>query len=183
MGRGTYQPPGNRFAGPVVVAHGDVVGSDPEQDSLVRLESSRARVIVDGSTKIDATDSYVLISADDEFRLNVGGARGLTVYDGGGAVLTFPVSQTAPAQNPINVTENQFFLLVDTGAGAVTIILPDASAAPGRQFVIKHDGQTSGSITITADGGGEIDRAASFVLDDPLSAISLQSDGAVYWIF
>lgn len=183
MGRGNYQPPPNRFARDVIVKTGDVVGSDLEEDTLVRLESSRARLIVDGSTRVDATPSYVLVSAEDEFRVNVGGARGLTVLDGGGTVLRFPVQSIEPDQNLIQVTENQCFLLVDTGGGAVTIRLPDPAIVSGRQFIIKHDGQTSGSITITAGGGGEIDRGASFTLDDAYSAISVQSDGSGYWIF
>ena len=183
MGRGNYQPPGGRFTKNVIVRTGDVIGSDLEEDTLVRLESSRARLIVDGSTRVDATPDYVLVSAGDEFRVNVGGARGITVLDGGGTVLRFPVEAPAPVGNSIQVSENQCFLLVDTGGGAVTITMPDPSTVSGRQFVIKHDGQTTGSIVIDVEGGGEIDGAQSFTLDDAYSAISLQSDGSDYWVF
>jgi hypothetical protein len=79
------------------------------------------------------------------------------------------------------VTPQDYYILCKTG-GNLTIQLPAAAAATGRELVIRAAGTLGSTVTITAGTGDGIDNYASPVLSIPGGTLCrLVSDGANTW--
>jgi hypothetical protein len=89
-----------------------------------------------------------------------------------------PRTSTASA---VTVTLNDWLLLVDTSAGAVTVTLPTPSAAIGRCFEIKRT--TGGGAALTVETpSGTIDGAPTASIPTQYVALIFYSDGTDYWL-
>jgi hypothetical protein len=89
------------------------------------------------------------------------------------------------ADSPYTVLSGDYYLSVDSTAGAVTILLPDSSST-GRNFIIKDKAGTSATnnITITTVSGTTlIDGATSLTMQTNYQSINLIFDGASYEVF
>lgn len=89
------------------------------------------------------------------------------------------------ADSPYTVLSNDYYLSVDSTAGSVTMLLPDASST-GRNFIIKDKAGTSATnnITITTVSGTTlIDGATSLTMQTNYQSINLIFDGASYEVF
>jgi len=72
-----------------------------------------------------------------------------------------------------------------TGTGAVTsLTLPTAQVIAGRTIVIKDAGGNSATnnITIDTEGSETIDGAATFVIEEDYSSVSLYCDGSDWYV-
>ena len=69
--------------------------------------------------------------------------------------------------------------LVSGYNGAVEVRLPAASAAPGRQATIKKSDPSGFAVSVTVDGGAQVDSHA-MTLGGPGAHITVVSDGG-YW--
>ena len=82
--------------------------------------------------------------------------------------------------NSANITDSHYTVLIDASGGAVTATLPDATTNRGQVFVIKAIDISNAAVVDTA--GGNIDGAASFTFTAQYVAITVQSNGANYFI-
>jgi hypothetical protein len=93
---------------------------------------------------------------------------------GGGGPMTI---ESITTTDTIGNTENT--LAVCSGT-TYTVTLPSAATVgAGHRITVKRT--SSGTITIAPDGSDTIDAAASCLLDIPLMAVSLVSDGTSNW--
>ena len=86
------------------------------------------------------------------------------------------------------LTTSDYFIGVSTAGGAVTLILPAASAAnDGQEWVIKDEGGNAGSNNITITGSHDsntIDGSTSALINSEHGAINIYCDGvSKYFIF
>jgi hypothetical protein len=75
-----------------------------------------------------------------------------------------------------------FTLLVDASAAARTVNLPAAAVNPGKLFNIKKIDSSGNTVTIEPAGAETIDGAGNKVLTTQYEKLSIQSDGAAWWI-
>lgn len=68
-----------------------------------------------------------------------------------------------------------------SNTGAVTAILPAASAATGRQYIVKKTG-SGGTVTVDPAAAETIDGAATFALTAQYETVTLVSNGSNWWI-
>jgi hypothetical protein len=113
---------------------------------------------------IVATGSSINITSTenvtDAIVINASGAASALQLDAGtgsvriGTGLVIPVTAVNNAASPYTVLGTDYFLSVDTSAGAVTVTLPAATALAGRTFYIADMGGAAGANNITIGGGG-----------------------------
>jgi hypothetical protein len=80
-----------------------------------------------------------------------------------------------------DVLPDDYTILVDTRTRAVTVRLPKASSCKGRIYHIKKKSMDANAVTITSIGGS-IDGSSSFTITNYGGSITVQSDGADWWI-
>jgi hypothetical protein len=73
-------------------------------------------------------------------------------------------------------------LLADASGGAVTVALPAAADATGRQFTIKKIDVAANAVTIDPDGAELIDGATTYVINAQYTSRTVASDGTQWWI-
>jgi len=87
------------------------------------------------------------------------------------------------ADSPYTLTAHDGTVFVDTSGGAVTVVLPTAVGIGGRVYKVKDNGSgSSNTITISTNGSETIDTAGSYSITDNLCGVSIQSDGANWYI-
>lgn len=97
----------------------------------------------------------------------------------------FTYTLVTDADSPYTVLSGDYYLSVDSTAGAVTILLPDSSST-GRNFIIKDKAGTSATnnITITTVSGTTlIDGATSLIMQTNYQSINLIFDGSAFEVF
>lgn len=77
--------------------------------------------------------------------------------------------------------DTDFFTLVDTSSGNVTINLPAAASCTGREYVIKKK-SAGNTMTIDPSGGETIDSKAAIVVTNQYATYRIISDGTEWWI-
>lgn len=107
-------------------------------------------------------------------------------------VVTLPTQEEAlnytsvnAAMSPYVVTATDYFISVDSTAGAVIIQLPNSTTAK-REFVIKDRlGQsTTNNITVTTVGGVvTMDGNTSYVFTDNYESLEILFNGTTYEVF
>ncbi len=98
----------------------------------------------------------------------------------GATLSTAQNSTRATTDTTVIVTLTDGILLVDTTAGATTVVLPDPAAALDQVFGVKRT--TAGANTLTIQSAtGSID-GGTFSLVGQYDFLSCKSDGANYWI-
>jgi hypothetical protein len=81
-----------------------------------------------------------------------------------------------------SVQPGDYTVLGDATGGAVVLTLPPASAAYGMVLNVKKIDVSVNAVTVTADGSDLIDGAATYPLLLQYDAVSIQCDGAAWWV-
>ena len=114
----------------------------------------------------------------------VTGGAGISgsLYLGGG--LAAAISTKTNAVSPYTALDTDYTLLGNPGAGTtLTINLPTAVGRAGKIFVIKKiNANIADTVTIDASGAQTIDGALTQVLTIQYTSITIQSDGANWFI-
>ncbi|MGC9316215.1 MAG: hypothetical protein ACP5G4_11415, partial [bacterium] len=169
-----------RFVGDVIVDAGNrFVGIDATQaDSFyiyddgdtTRFESDNPIKVGNSSLVVDTTGDVGITGS-----INIGGA------------ISLPIVSVAP-NTDYTITDNDYTIFVNTGFDAVNTVLtlPDATTCAGRIYVVKKTagGGVLDAIDFITSGTQTLDGT-----DDPTNvvnsqnhAITIQSDGANWWI-
>lgn len=130
----------------------------------------------------NVTDAMNFTASGAASRMNLTAGTGSVRIISGLVVKSTAVSFGA---SPYTVLGTDYFLAVDTSAGAVTVTLPAASALAGRTFVIRDVGGAAAANNITIGGGGTNlvgggAAAATKVLSAAYSGATVYSDGTVW---
>lgn len=143
-GRYGMQKSGGVISGDITVIGGDVVGSDPQQDTKVTLTTSRAQLVVDNAVRIDAQPTTV--------DLTVGAGQGLTVNADGKTIMAVPFRSVDSDDSPVTLAAADAVIAVDTSGGAVTINMPNPTTVEsGRNFTIIDTGSAGTNAITVAD--------------------------------
>ena len=111
------------------------------------------------------------------------GAGSISISTAGSDILNY--TQVTFAMSPYLVTATDEYLGVNTSAGGVTILLPNAPTT-GRVFYVKDRNGTANTnnIGVTTVGGVvTIDGAATYTINTSYSAITLIFNGSSYEVF
>lgn len=134
-------------------------------------------------TSTEAAGDAIVINASDA-------AGGVDIQAGTGSInlasgQIVAVTAVNNAASPYTVLGTDYFLAVDTGAGAVTVTLPAATAVAGQSFVIRDMGGAAGASNITIGGGGTNlvgggAAAASKTISTNYAGARVTSDGTIW---
>lgn len=72
--------------------------------------------------------------------------------------------------------------LVSAAGGAITMTLPTAGNAKGREIVFKKTDSSANAVTLSPQGGATVDGAASATLTTQYQTRRLYSDGTNWWL-
>jgi hypothetical protein len=145
------------------------------------------------STTLETYDEFKIVSWDSNVELlklsygagavfsgsiTVGDFSGGSVFIPGGGV------STAIVNSGSNFTLNQGHSAVGLTAtsGTQTATLPTAVGITGRIYTIKRRANGATSYTVAAQAGQKIDGAATYALTALNSFVTVQSDGANWWV-
>ena len=96
------------------------------------------------------------------------------------------VTTVSNADTPHTLAVDTDYLLVQTNAGVVRIVLPlAATMGSGRRFMVKDStgNSTTSNITIAVSGSDTIDGASTYVVNVNFAAICLLSDGTNWFVY
>lgn len=129
--------------------------------------------------------------------LIVDGTNVATTFDSGAGTLTIDAGATSVTRNTqnavassISTSSDDYYIGVDSSAGAFTVTLSSADATDGRELVIHDDGgnaatnnvtiDTEGTETISGEafGGGN----TSIALTSNFQSVKLRSDGSNWFV-
>ena len=178
----------------LTIGGGDLIGSDPGEDTKLRLIESRAQLVVDNVIKLDCQPSLVTVAGDFTTTGNITAsdptadshvvtkswalANLASASAGGGSVALRTVTF---ADSPVTLTSSDFFVLCNTSGGQVVVNLPAASGLAGKRFQVKRTG--AGASSVVVQSADDIDGGASFELSEPFAAVSAVCDGSTFHIF
>lgn len=93
---------------------------------------------------------------------------------------SFATIVTVTAAAYVSLTTSHHTLLANTTSNAMTIYLPNATSAAGRQYVIKDKNGTAATnnITLSAESGQFIDNVATKVLNTAYQSLTVVCDGS-----
>lgn len=102
---------------------------------------------------------------------------------------TGPIQLIGAIQNPIlslsadfTLTQHHRFVVVDASGGSVTVTIPQASAAPGREyFIVRTDSSLATVVTLLRTGADTFNGLTSRFLVSQYEAIRIVSDGVSAW--
>lgn len=113
------------------------------------------------------------------------GAGSITIAANSGAQVVGSYTAVNHAASPYTVLATDYYIAVDSTAGTVSILLPNAPTT-GRIFVVKDtDGQSAiNNITVTTVGGVvTIDGSTSFIMNTAYESVSLLFNGTSYEVY
>ena len=102
-----------------------------------------------------------------------------STLDVGGSVATAFVGLAA--NTTLDATHHT--ILGDASGGAITLTLPAASAAAGREYRVTKSDSSSNTVTVARAGGDTIDGQTSVALGSQYEALSFVSDGSNWFLF
>ncbi len=79
-------------------------------------------------------------------------------------------------------TADDYMILVDATAGAVTITLPAVAGATRRIYIIKKIDSSINTVTIDGNAAETIDGTTTKVLATQYSSLTIQCDAATWWV-
>jgi hypothetical protein len=141
-----------------------------------------------------ATNGQIPIGSTglDPVLATITAGAGITVSNGAGTITIsatgadfLAYTQVTFAMSPYLVLSTDEYLGVNTSAGGVTILLPNAPST-GRVFYIKDRNGTSSTNTIgvtTVGGAVLIDAAATYTINTDYEAIQVIFNGSAYEVF
>ena len=196
MARGKYgqSKPIEATTDDLTIGGGDLIGSDPGEDTKLRLIESRAQLVVDNVVKLDCQPGSVTVSGDMTTTGTISAleptadshvvTRGWALANlagsgsGGGAVA---VRNVGAVDSPVTLAASDYFVFCDTLGGQVVVNLPAAEGLAGKRYQIKRTGAGQASVVVQTNDG--LDGGASFVLGEPYSSLSAVCDGSTFHIF
>jgi hypothetical protein len=151
-----------------------------------KTDSSTNTVTVStGGGTIDGSASVVISSQyGDVFVISDGTNYSLVAVaaGGGGGTGGSVLAQVTKTAN-YNVTDADYTILGNAPAATpITITLPTAVGRLGRIFGVKKINSPVADTVTIASAGGNIDGVATQVLSIQYTALTMQSDGANWWI-
>lgn len=112
-----------------------------------------------------------------------------SVYDLGASALpwrTAYVQNMAPVVNTYSgdhtVTEANGVILVNASSGNRTVTLPSPAANARRMFTVKKIDSSGNTVTLSVDGGANIDGSTTYVLSSQWQTVAVQSNGTQYYV-
>lgn len=144
-------------------------GVYPPGSVVETIQGSNSGTLVAPPIAPDAANNIILNSTNGNltFANGAGNILNLTVSNSPTIAYTaiVPTALPSPA-NPYNALITDEYLSIDTSIVASAIVLPTTGVAQGEQFIIKdRTGQANiNPITITVEGGADIDLAPSRIL-------------------
>lgn len=99
------------------------------------------------------------------------------------ALYTVKTHSTAVALTNVHVETHGTHILVDCTSGALTMTLPDPTAAPHvhARFVIKKVDSTGNAVTIATNGSETIDGSATASLASQWDSLTVWNDGTNWY--
>jgi hypothetical protein len=151
-------------------------------DGINGVDGEDGRTILHGTTAPGSG-----LGADGDFYINT------LTYDlygpKAGGSWPAPVSLVAPDNEPsVTISSSQtapvdkHLLLVNASGGSVTITLPTAVGRAGKDYVIKKIDISTNTVVIDGNGSETIDGLASIDTAIEGDAVTIESDGANWWI-
>lgn len=92
------------------------------------------------------------------------------------------VSRTRAITVSDTVGADDYLILADATAGAVTVTLPPAAASIGRQIVVKKTDAGGNNVIVDGDGAETVDGAANVTTAVQYATIVVHCDGAGWWV-
>lgn len=80
-------------------------------------------------------------------------------------------------------TDDDYLILADATAGAITITLPPAASLLHHDFIVKRLNSGSNDVIIDGNSSETIDGSTTFTLTVQHDAIRIVSDGTGWWIY
>lgn len=90
--------------------------------------------------------------------------------------------QTDAVSGAVTLTEAYGTVLGDATSAAFAVTLPLAADVPGWTFRVKKMDASANAVTVTASGTDLIDGAGTFPLTVQYQSVTVQSDGAAWWV-
>jgi len=185
------------FDGDILNVAGQITASVGLSASYLEGDGSRLTGMGAGPgifTTIDGSNAYVTSSLNiggttsADHKLVVSGSVSSSVnvsasaFYGNAMVLAGGLSlNRRSVSTHVTASVTDYYLGIDSGAGAIEVKLLDASLLnSGQTYVLKDEGGSANSnnITILASGSQTIDGQNTIVLMSPYAAISIYCDGA-----
>ena len=128
-----------------------------------------------GTGRDTLTENYILAgNGEDPIQMIDSSSTGFVLTSNGASpptfqapsALLFPVTYVDSSASPYSASESDVYIACDSTGGALSIILPEEPDT-GKIYIIKDSSGTAGTnkITITKDGGGDIDGESSYEMD------------------
>lgn len=139
-------------------------------------------------SQISDLDHYANADVDS---LITEGTNVSTTFDGGAGTLTIDAGATSVTRNTqnavasnISTSSDDYYIGVDSAAGAFTVTLSSADATDGRELIIHDDAGNAGTnnITIDTEGTESINGGASTTITSNYGSVRLRSDGTNWYI-
>ncbi len=113
------------------------------------------------------------------YRLGIGaGTSPNSTLQVGGSVSTAITTKTANYTAGVN----DYTIICNNTSGGITIALPAAAGASGRNYIVKKISGASNNITIDPSGSETIDGVATRVLSTQYESVMIQCDGISWFI-
>lgn len=81
-----------------------------------------------------------------------------------------------------SLNDSDYSVFASAASGAITVTLPDVTANPGKIYVIKKTDATINTVTVNTTGSVNIDGGATYGLTLQYQSVTVQSDGAKWWV-
>lgn len=94
----------------------------------------------------------------------------------------FPTFNTREINASETLEDDDYLVLVDATAGAVTATLPTAASKEGSKVTVKKTDVSVNAVTVEGDGSETIDGAANVSLAAQYDSVTVASDGTEWWI-
>jgi hypothetical protein len=140
---------------------------------------SGAVLFMNGTNDVAQNNNNLYFDAVN-YRLSVAaGQTPASTLQVGGSVGTAIVTKTAS----YTASANDYTILCNNTAGAITIALPPASGCAGRIYVIKKTSAAGNNVTVQGyEDADLIDGSPIYSITTQYSYIEIQSDGTSWWI-
>lgn len=145
-------------------------------------------------TQVAATISDFAATARAETEAELVAGSNITITpSGAGATRQLTIAATAVTGGALildartitatgSPTPDDYLIIVDAAAGAVTVNLPAAASSVGRILQCKKKDASANAMTLDGNGAETIDRAATLSTTTQYTAFTVACDGTEWWI-
>lgn len=143
--------------------------------SFLKIDATASDVTIDGnaSETINGVTTYLMKGFGSYVSITSDGSNWFVVgQPTGNKITTVTTTYTA--------TYADETIIADGTGGAFTITLPTAVGCEGRKYTIKSI--HGNDVTVEGDGAEEVDAGTNYLLDTIMDHVTLQSNGAKWWV-